>query len=255
MRSFGWLAVAVSLWVVPGAGYGEDRLAEVVERVSPSIVAVGTVAPMRQPRARFLGTGFAVLDGHHVLTNHHVLPERIKKGETKAHLAVFSGRGRDANARRAEVVQVDPGHDLAVLRIQGAALAPMRLGDSGRVRAGETYAFTGFPIGMVLGLHPVTHKGIISSVTPIAIPMHSSRNLNPEIIRRLNDPYKVFQLDATAYPGNSGSPLYSPATGSVMGIVNMVFVKESKEAVLEKPSGITYAIPISHAKALLEKME
>ena len=35
--------------------------------------------------------------------------------------------------------------------------------------------------------------------------------------------------------------------------MNKVFVKGTKEALLENPSGITYAIPIQHAKALLKK--
>jgi S1-C subfamily serine protease len=61
----------------------------------------------------------------------------------------------------------------------------------------------------------------------------------------------VFQLDATAYPGNSGSPLFDPATGEVVGIVNMVFVKGTKEAALAQPSGITYAIPSQHLLELL----
>jgi hypothetical protein len=38
----------------------------------------------------------------------------------------------------------------------------------------------------------------------------------------------------------------------VIGVVNSVFVKETKEAVLEKPSGITYAIPVSFVRALLK---
>ena len=55
---------------------------------------------------------------------------------------------------------------------------------------------------------------------------------------------EIFQLDATAYPGNSGSLLYDPETGEVVGVINKVFVKESKEAFLEKPNGITYATPV-----------
>ena len=39
--------------------------------------------------------------------------------------------------------------------------------------------------------------------------------------------------------------------GEVVGITNEVFVKESKEAVLEKPSGISYATPVRHVKELL----
>jgi S1-C subfamily serine protease len=56
----------------------------------------------------------------------------------------------------------------------------------------------------------------------------------------------IYQLDITAYPGNSGSPLYDAQSGEVVGILNKVFVKESKETVLEKPSGISYAIPVKY---------
>ncbi len=106
---------------------------------------------------------------------------------------------------------------------------------------------------MVLGMYPVTHEGLISSITPIAIPRGRANELNAAIIRQLEEPWDVFQLDGTAYPGNSGSPLYDPATAEVVGVINMVFVKESKENVLEDPSGIAYAIPIRHARALLEQ--
>jgi len=63
----------------------------------------------------------------------------------------------------------------------------------------------------------------------------------------------VFQLDATAYPGNSGSPLYAPDTGEVVGVVNMVFVKGTKEAALTQPSGISYAIPSRYLIELLRQ--
>jgi S1-C subfamily serine protease len=60
-------------------------------------------------------------------------------------------------------------------------------------------------------------------------------------------------LDATAYPGNSGSPVFDVDTGEVIGIINMVFIKGSKEAALSQPSGITYAIPSIHLKDLLSQ--
>ena len=64
--------------------------------------------------------------------------------------------------------------------------------------------------------------------------------------------FDAFQLDAIAYPGNSGSPLFEPETGHVIGILNMVFVKETKENVLSKPSGISYAIPVRYLRALID---
>jgi hypothetical protein len=37
----------------------------------------------------------------------------------------------------------------------------------------------------------------------------------------------------------------------VFGIVNMVFIKGTKETALSQPSGITYAIPSRHLQELL----
>jgi S1-C subfamily serine protease len=93
---------------------------------------------------------------------------------------------------------------------------------------------------------------MISAITPIAIPQGRAADLNPAVVRRLSSgTFSVFQLDATAYPGSSGSPIYDPETGDVLGIVNMVFVKATKEAVLSEPSGITYALPSVYLEALL----
>ena len=96
---------------------------------------------------------------------------------------------------------------LALLEIEGKPLPALSLGDANRVREGEEIAFTGLPIGMVLGLYPVTHRGIVSAITPMVIPAMSSRQLSAKQIRRLRSPFNVLQLDATAYPGNSGSPV------------------------------------------------
>jgi len=103
---------------------------------------------------------------------------------------------------------------------------------------------------------PVTHRGIVSAITPIGIPQANSRDLDPALIRRLaNDVFRVYQLDATAYPGNSGSPLYEPASGEVLGVMNMVFVKSTKENVLSDPSGISYAIPVEYLQRLLAELK
>jgi len=106
---------------------------------------------------------------------------------------------------------------------------------------------------MVLGLNPVSHRGIISAISPVVLPVLRAGQLNAKLMRRLRDPFDVYQLDATAYPGNSGSPVYHAETGKVLGIINKVFVKESKETILSKPSGITYAIPIRYLNELLIK--
>ena len=229
------------------------ELADTVDKIKASIVAVGTVQPTRQPPAKFLATGFAVGRGRHILTNAHALPDFLDT-QNKETLAIFIGQGQRVETRPARKIASDPHYDLALLEIDGAPLPPLRLGESRPPREGQNVAFTGFPIGVVLGLFPVTHTGIISAISPIAIPLPAARQLDPVTIQRLREePYDVLQLDATAYPGNSGSPLYEPRTGRVIGVINQVFVKESKETLLERPSGITYAIPIRHAQALLQR--
>lgn len=245
-----WLfTVSSALALPPDAASLPDTIA----RIKPSIVGVGTVERSRVPPVEVLGTGFAVSDGRYVLTNAHVVAMTLDK-EHFEYLAVFSGVGSHAQTRQAEVVGTDSVHDVAVLKISGPPLPPMHLGNDATVREGQFYAFTGYPIGMILGLYPVTQRGMISCITPIAVPANTMRSLSSEMIARLRHPYRVYQLDATAYPGNSGSPLYQMKTGRVIGIVNKVFVEGSKENALTHPSGISFAVPIKYAEALLKKL-
>lgn len=229
-----------------------DTLPDTVARLKASVVGVGTLERTRRPPAQLLGTGFVVGDGRHVLSNAHVVAGKLDKDKRES-LAVFVGSGPEPTLRLATKVAEDLEHDLVLLKISEAPLPALRLGDSDAVREGEVYAFTGFPIGAVLGLYPATHRGMIAAITPIAVPLNTSKQLSPDLLRRLQANYSVFQLDATAYPGNSGSPLYDTATGTVIGVMNKVFVQESKENALQKPSGISYAIPINYAKGLLSK--
>ena len=64
--------------------------------------------------------------------------------------------------------------------------------------------------------------------------------------------YEVLQLDATAYPGNSGGPVLDADSGRDVGIVNMVLVKAGRESALSSPTGISYAIPVRHLHELLK---
>ena len=230
-----------------------NSLSDTIEKIKPAVVAIGTFQKTRRPPSVFRGTGFVTADGLHVITNAHVLPEKIDADKRET-IAVYAGNTSKMEIREATKVGEDRDHDLAVLKITGRPLPSLTLGKSQPVREGEIYAFTGFPIGMVLGLNPVTHRGIISAISPIAIPQLSAQLLEKNLVARLTAPYNVYQLDATAYPGNSGSPLYDPSSGQVIGIVNKVFVQESKETVIQKPSGISYAIPVSHIRDLLRQL-
>jgi serine protease Do len=231
-------------------------LPDLIERVRPSIVAVGTAYPPRQPlrtgeRMTYRGTGFVVSDGRHVITNLHVLPAQLDVNN-KQSLAVFSGHGKTATAHTAKEVRRDEEHDLVLLEIFGSKLPALSLADSSTVREGQDIALIGFPLGMVLGLYPVTHRGIVSAITPMAQPLPNSRGLDSIKLRRMRDHSMSFQLDAIAYPGNSGSPVFELEGGKVIGVVNSVVVKETKETMLTNPSGISYAIPASFVERLLK---
>ena len=252
------VALMIAAAMLSPATARADRFAT-IERVRNSVVAIGTFERTRSPQFQFLGTGFAVGDGSTVVTNAHVLPPLLDSARSEIIAVVLPGRPKGAKEEAAEVregrqIAVDPGTDLALLKITGAALVPLRIRDSDSVREGQEVYFTGFPIGAVLGPFPATHRGMISVVTPIAIPQGRAADLDPRTLRRLaTGSFPVLQLDATAYPGNSGSPVYDPETGDVIGIINMVLVKGTKESALSQPSGITYAVPSRHLQSLLDK--
>lgn len=229
-----------------------SNLVETVRLIKPSVVGIGVYTPTGRPKNQLYGSGFVIGDGSYVVTNSHVIAKELDESLLQE-LTVFTGKGSAAKVRVATLIATDKEHDIAILKIKGQPLPALQLAQSHFKPEGSAIAFTGFPIGAVLGLYPVTHRGIIAAVTPTIIPVDDSRQISIAMIKRLRDPYLVYQLDATAYPGNSGSAMYDIETGKVIGIINKVFVQESKETVISKPSGITYAIPVKYLHQLLKK--
>ena len=228
-------------------------LPETIEKVKPSILAIGTYERTRSPQLRLMGTGFVIGDGNLAVTNAHVVrtPMDIETGEKLIVLARTPSGALET--REAVKVAFDPEHDLALLKISGSKLPAMVLGADDTIREGEAVAFTGFPIVGVLGPYPATHRGIVAAIAPVAIPGANANQLSAKLIRRLNTgAFNILQLDATAYPGDSGSALYNPETGEIVGIINMVLVKSTKESAITNPSGITYAIPVKYLREILK---
>lgn len=248
-RRLAWALLPLFLSATSAAA---AELSAQIAKLRPGIVAVGLYEPARNPSFNFRGTGFVVGDGRHIVTNAHVTPPFLDPQKRQV-LIIMVGRGADARPREVEKIAQDPEHDLALLRLKsGGALPSLRLADQPATE-GQDVALTGFPLGTVLGLFPVTHRGIVAAVTPIIIPGANSNELDSKAIKNLRRPFEVYQLDAMAYPGNSGSPVFDVTTGDVIGIVNMVFVKGSKEKAITDPSGISYAIPGEYIKKLLER--
>lgn len=229
-------------------------LQQVIANIKPSVLVVGTYKATNNPRFTMRGTGFVVGDGTLAVTNAHVLPDPTDDPSPPA-LVVQVRRGpNEFQMRQITLLELDREHDLALLRLEGSPLPALTLRDSSQVREGLSVALMGFPIGGILGFSPVTHRGMVSSITPVALPTPTSQQLNARAIRRLREgTFDIFQLDATAYPGNSGGPLFDVETGEVVGVVNMVFVKAGRESALSQPSGITYAIPSNYVQELLQR--
>ena len=245
------LLVLTSVLAAPAAA----GLADTVARVKPSVVIVGTFRATDSPRFQLRGTGFLVGDGQRVITNAHVLPEGpAGAGEPALVVQVRGGGGGEWQMRATTLLGRDEARDLALLQMAGAPGPALKLGDSSRVREGDALAFTGFPIGGVLGYAPVTHRALVSSITAAVLPSPSAQRLKEQAIRSLRQgSFNIFQLDATAYPGNSGGPLFHPDTGEVMGVMNMVLIKGTRESALSQPSGLSYAIPSRYVQELLKR--
>lgn len=227
-----------------------DPFPALVERIKASVVGVGTYQATRRPPNQLLGTGFVIAPGNLVVTNAHVIDVELDTAH-REQLVVYIGQGRRPERREASILARDKRHDLAVLRVGGDPLPAMQLATDELPPEGTAIAFTGFPLGAVLGLYPVTHRGIISALTPIIEPAMTSRQISASDVKFLRDPYRVLQLDTIAYPGNSGSAVYRVSDGAVVGVINKVFVKGTKEDALSNPSAITYAIPVRYVRPLL----
>lgn len=231
-----------------------------IAKVKPSVALVGTFKSTDSPRFGLRGTGFVVAHGNSatgnlVITNAHVLQQPANE-DTDAGLVIQIRVGQnELQMRPAVVLELDKLHDLALLRFEGPPVAALNVRDSGMVQEGQAIAFMGFPIGGALGFSPVTHRGMISSIAAAALPTPTAQQLNGKTIRGLRGggSFNIFQLDGTAYPGNSGGPLFDPDTGDVLGVVNMVFIKGTRESALTNPSGISYAIPSTFILQLLQR--
>lgn len=228
-----------------------DGLSKTIVALKPSIVGIGTHLATRNPPVAFFATGFVVGDGLSVVTNAHALPESTD-GARLERIGIVTGAGAELTFRSADVAGIDREHDLLHLRLSGAPLPALKLGPSDEVQEGAAMAFTGFPLGMTLGMQPATHRATVAAITPIVLPALSARQLDARTIVQRRNPFRIFQLDGTAYPGNSGSPLYDPDTGLVYGVINMTLIKQLKENAISAPSGISYAIPARFVQRLLQ---
>ncbi len=167
------------------------------------------------------GTGFAIDENGHILTNNHVV------AEGNAYKIVTE----DGTEYEASLVGTDVDTEIAVLKVNGANLKPIKIGDSDALKTGELVVAIGNPLGQQLA-NSIT-VGYVSSV---------SRDMS------LGDSRMgMIQTDAAINPGNSGGPLVN-SNGEVIGINTMKNIYagiDSNTGGVISAEGIGFAVPIN----------
>lgn len=247
------LSLLFCLLLSVSASHAHDQieLVDLIKQSKPSVVSIAMYTPLKSKAPNILGTGFVVGNGKYIVTNYHVVSEELDIQIVQYYVAL-SGEGKSPTLHKMTLVDIDPVHDLAILSIE-ATLPAMAIAKDAFVDSGTNIVMTGYPIGAVLGLYPATHTGIVAAIAPDANPARNADDLTLKMLKRLKEPFLIYQLDITAFPGNSGSPIYDRKTGEVIAVLNKVFVSAGKEAALTNPSGISYAIPAKQVRALAKK--
>ncbi|MFD3400865.1 S1C family serine protease [Kribbella sp. NPDC058693] len=195
---------------------------------SISAAAAGVLPGVVSVRAgRATGSGFAIDQEGHVVTNAHVV-----EGTTDVSLVLSNGRTVDA-----DVIGSDPDNDLAVLQVSTADAAGLRsltLGRSAQLRVGDPVLAVGSP----LGLEGTVTAGIVSAVNRQA--RFGDNNTRQPAI----------QTDAAINPGNSGGPLVN-AAGQVVGVNTAIATLGTSRS---GNIGIGFAIPVDRMTSIVNDL-
>ena len=172
-----------------------------VQRNQTSVMGVGGI-----------GSGFVFDIEGHIITNAHVVVNATK-------VVVTFLDGREYNA---EIVGTDVYTDIAIIKVDSdlAVLHPLTLGDSSKLRVGESIAAIGNPFGLSGSMT----AGIVSQLGRL-LPSESGYSI-PDII----------QTDAAINPGNSGGPLLN-MRAEVIGINTAI------QSTTGEFTGVGFSIP------------
>lgn len=184
---------------IPTTVMGLPSIAEVSEKVKPSVVAVSVesvglnifLQPIPQ---RGAGTGVIIDPRGYIVTNNHVVEDA-----TTIKVTLFDGQTLEA-----KVVGRDPNSDLSVIKVDTTEkIQAAQIGDAARLRVGDWVVAIGNALALEGG--PTVTVGVVS---------YMGRSIQTQTGDILND---LIQTDAAINPGNSGGPLVNLA-GQVVGI-------------------------------------
>lgn len=216
---------------------------DIVKQSSPAIVRVET--------GEGLGTGFIIDKTGIVATNLHVV-----RGKKEIHVKLYGGDTYDVT----QVVGVDPGRDLALLKIQVPKPLPtLRLGDSDAMSAGDSVVAIGNPLGV---FEYSVSAGLISQIRPVctkdAVAYHDAhrgrfeelahkQKLTQEEVDELeklqcSQELTILQISAPISQGSSGGPLFNQS-GEVVGVTTLI---------VTQGQNINFAIPTNYIKPIVK---
>jgi serine protease DegQ len=216
--------------VVRVIGMNDDKDKPVAKATQAPPTPERTDKDKRQPKAddgdakdpddkNSVGTGVVIMDNGTILTNMHVVA-----GAKRIKVEFADGLVADA-----DVINVRPEHDLAVLRARKIPddLKAATMRSTQDLRPGDRVTAVGFPFG----IGPSVSHGVVSGL--------KREFRSPEGNRVLTN---LIQFDAAANPGNSGGPLVTD-NGEVVGIVTAIYNPTPGRFFV----GLGFAVPIENA--------
>jgi len=197
----------------------ESVVIRVVEKATPSVVTISM--EKADGGNQDVGSGFIVSSDGLIVTNKHVVADMTLKYK------VVIGKDEVVDV---ENIYRDPLNDLAILRVKKTGLNAVDLGDSDKLKVGQSV----IAIGTALGeFRSTVTTGVVSGLGR-GIVAGSAENTE-----KLDN---VIQTDAAINPGNSGGPLFNSG-GQVIGV---------NVAVSASGQNIGFALPINLAKESVE---
>ena len=181
--------------------------------------------PSYIPEQRASGSGVIISNDGYIVTNNHVVENADEITVTLNNKKIF----------KAKVIGTDPAYDLAVIKIDAAALPFLLYGNSDDVKIGEWVLAIGYP----LNLETTVTAGIISA---------KARSLGLNKGTKNNSPVESFiQTDAAVNQGNSGGALIN-TNGQLIGINSAIASPTGYY------SGYSYAIPVNIVKKVVDDL-
>lgn len=202
----------------------ENQLLDQIENVSKSVVHINTVRVVQdyykvQP-LQGTGSGFVLENNGLIVSNAHVIAGAQRIGVVIQGQDIIDGR----------VIGSCRNTDISAIKVEVKDLVVAELGDSDKLRVGQTVYAIGNPLGLMGG--PTVTSGVISAI-------------DRTITGPNGRPMKVVQTDAAINPGNSGGPLVD-TKGRVIAV---------NTAIIPYAQGIGFAIPINSVKDCVNKIK